>query len=245
MRRIAFILSAITLALMSTTATASTSTEPQALELQVGETRVLPHPGVKRVAIGNGQVLSAVATEGRDVVIFARAEGVSSVHVWASGGKPKAYDLRVVAAGAPRLRAEVESLLARIPGARSTTVGGRIVIEGDDLSDDDRARIAALAERYPAILDFTGQVGWDRMVLLDVQVVEIPTSRMREFGLRWDGVTQGGANAGMAWDAGSRGRMTRPGESIIETAAAGVGRGGLFRSQRLAVRPHRRAGAKW
>ena len=85
MRRIAFILSAITLALTSTTATASTSTEPQALELQVGETRVLPHPGVKRVAIGNGQVLSAVATEGRDVVIFARAEGVSSVHVWAAG----------------------------------------------------------------------------------------------------------------------------------------------------------------
>ena len=228
MRRIAFILSAITLALMSTTATASTSTEPQALELQVGETRVLPHPGVKRVAIGNGQVLSAVATEGRDVVIFARAEGVSSVHVWAAGGKPKAYDLRVVAAGAPRLRAEVESLLARIPGARSTTVGGRIVIEGDDLSDDDRARIAALAERYPAILDFTGQVGWDRMVLLDVQVVEIPTSRMREFGLRWDGVTQGGANAGMAWDAGSRGRMTRPGESIIETAGPVSAAAGYF-----------------
>lgn len=214
MRHIVFILGAITLFL--TPVTASVAQEPQALELQVGETRVLPHPGVKRVAIGNGQVLSAVAAEGRDVVIFARAEGVSSVHVWASGGKPKAYELRVVPAGTPRLRVEVESLLARIPGARSTIVGGRIVIEGDDLSDDDRARIAALAERYPAILDFTGQVGWDRMVLLDVQVVEIPTSRMREFGLRWDGVSQGGANVGVAWDAGSRGRMSRPGESIIE-----------------------------
>ena len=52
-------------------------------------------------------------------------------------------------------------------------VGGSIVIEGDDLSDQDRARIAALAERYPSVLDLTGQVGWDRMVLLDVQVVEI------------------------------------------------------------------------
>ncbi|CAB3959328.1 hypothetical protein LMG6103_05754 [Achromobacter piechaudii] len=178
---------------------------PKALELQVGETRVLAHPGVKRVAIGNGQVLSAIAAEGRDVVIFARAEGVSSVHVWTAAGRATAYELRVVPAGAPRLRAEVDSLLARIPGARSTHVGGRIVIEGDDLSDDDRARIAALAERYPAILDFTGQVGWDRMVLLDVQVVEIPTSRMREFGVRWDGLTQGGLNAGLAWDAGSRG----------------------------------------
>ena len=73
-------------------------------------------------------------------------------------------------AGAARQRAEVEALLARIPSARSMHVGGSIVIEGDDLSDQDRARIAALAERYPSVLDLTGQVGWDRMVLLDVQV---------------------------------------------------------------------------
>ncbi len=101
------------------------------------------------------------------------------------------------------------------------------MIEGDDLSDDDRARIAALAERYPAVLDFTGQVGWDRMVLLDVQVVEIPTSRLREFGVRWDGMTQGGMNAGLAWDAGSLGRMSRPGSEkalVAVEALAGFDR---------------------
>ena len=134
MRCIVLILGAMCLSLWGPAAGA----EMEVLELQVGETRVLPHPGVKRVAIGNGQVLSAVAAEGRDVVIFARAEGVSSVHVWTAKGRTAAYELRVVAAGTPRLRAEVEALLARIPGARSTSVGGRILIEGDDLSDDDR-----------------------------------------------------------------------------------------------------------
>ncbi|WP_447918930.1 type II and III secretion system protein family protein [Achromobacter aegrifaciens] len=198
------------------------------IELQVGETRVLSHPGVKRVAIGNGQVIGAIEAEGREVVVFARAEGVSSMHVWANGGRAKAYELRVVPAGAPRLRAEVEALLARIPGARSTEVGGRILIEGDDLSDDDRLRIAALADRYPAVLDFTGQVGWDRMVQLDVQVVEIPTSRMRDLGVRWDGMSQGGINAGLAWDAGSRGRMSRPGEEILETAGPASRAAGYF-----------------
>ena len=220
MRQVMVILRTLCVAAVTallTPSTAAALANSEVLELQVGETRVLSHPGVKRVAIGNGQVLSAIAAESRDVVIFARAEGMSSVHVWTAAGRAAAYELRVVPAGAPRLRAEVDSLLSRIPGARSTHVGGRIVIEGDDLSDDDRARIAALAERYPAILDFTGQVGWDRMVLLDVQVVEIPTSRMREFGVRWDGVSQGGVNAGVAWDAGSRGRMRRPGEPVIET----------------------------
>lgn len=199
----------------------------QALEMQVGESRVLTQTGVTRVAIGNSQVLSAVATDDHEVVVFARSEGMSSVQVWADGGV-NAYEVRVVPAGALRLRAEVESLLARIPGARSATVGGRIVIEGDDLSDDDRARVAALAERYPEIMDFTGQVGWDSMVLLDVQVVEIPSSRLREFGVRWDGMTQGGLNAGLAWDAGSRGRMARPGEPAIETLAPVSSAAGYF-----------------
>lgn len=200
----------------------------EVIELQVGETRILSHPGVKRVAIGNGQVIGAIEAEGREVVVFARAEGVSSMHVWANGGRAQAYELRVVPAGAPRLRAEVEALLARIPSARSSEVGGRILIEGDDLSDDDRVRIAALAERYPAVLDFTGQVGWDRMVQLDVQVVEIPTSRLRDLGVRWDGMSQGGVNAGLAWDAGSRGRMKRPGEEVIETTGPASAAAGYF-----------------
>ena len=134
---------------------------------------MLSHPGVRRVAIGNGQVLRAADADGQEIVIFGRAEGESSVHVWTDAGRPTAYAFRVVPAGAARQRAEVEALLARIPSARSMHVGGSIVIEGDDLSDQDRARIAALAERYPSVLDLTGQVGWDRMVLLDVQVVEI------------------------------------------------------------------------
>ena len=178
---------------------------------------MLSHPGVRRVAIGNGQVLRAADADGQEIVIFGRAEGESSVHVWTDAGRPTAYAFRVVPAGAARQRAEVEALLARIPSARSMHVGGSIVIEGDDLSDQDRARIAALAERYPSVLDLTGQVGWDRMVLLDVQVVEIPTSRLREVGLKWDGLTQGGVNVGLAWDGGSTGRLERPGESPVAT----------------------------
>ncbi|PJI51717.1 secretion protein, partial [Methylobacterium radiotolerans] len=58
---------AIVLCLCSLPAWSNTQT----LELQVGETRVLPHPGVRRVAIGNSQVASAVAVEGRELVVFA------------------------------------------------------------------------------------------------------------------------------------------------------------------------------
>jgi pilus assembly protein CpaC len=185
------------------------------LDMQVGETRVLTHSGVSRVAVGNGQVLSAIAAEFGEVIVFAREAGETSLHIW-TGKKRAAYAVRVAPAHSRRVRAEVDALLARIPGARGEAVGEKIVIEGHDLSDADRARIAALAERYPQVLDFTGKVGWDRMVLLDVQVVELPRSRLQELGVRWDTTTQGGVNAGLALDAASSGRLgERPGESPV------------------------------
>ncbi|ANN80559.1 secretion protein [Bordetella flabilis] len=218
---------------LSSTFSASVPAAPAGvalLELQVGETRVLTHPGVTRVAVGNGAVVHAVAADSAEVIIFARAEGESSLHVWA-GKKRIAYTVRVAPAQSRRMRAEVDALLARIPGARGERIGNQIVIEGHDLSDADRSRIAALAERYPQVLDFTGKVGWDRMVLLDVQVVELPRSRLTELGVRWDAATQGGLTAGWALDAATSGRLTeRPGESPLAVplrAAPGVGYAGM------------------
>jgi pilus assembly protein CpaC len=200
------------------------------IAMQVGETRVLTHAGVSRVAVGNGQVMNAVAVDGKDVVVFAREEGESSLHVWA-GSQRSAYTVRVAPAQSRRARGEVNALLARIPGARAEAVGDAIVIEGDDLSDADRARIAALAERYPQVVDFTGKVGWDRMVLLDVQVVELPRARVRELGIRWDAATQGGIHAGLGLDAASSARVSqRPGTLALDTplrAAPAVGYLGL------------------
>jgi len=62
--------------------------------------------------------------------------------------------------------------------------------------------------RYPRILDFTGQIGWDRMVLLDVQVVELPSAHLREFGVQWDAVSKGGIQTGLVWQPGSSTRLS-------------------------------------
>jgi len=202
---------------------------PVALTLEVGQTQVVRHESVTRVAVGNGQVVSAVSVDGREVVLFARQEGVSSVHVWTPAGVGAAYEVQVRPAGWAHMQQEVQALLRHIPNVRSSLVGDNIVIEGDDLADDDRVRISALAQRYPRILDFTGQVGWDSMVLLDVQVVELPTSRLREFGVQWDGVSQGGLQAGLAWRPGSGVRPAgTDAADAPPLAMQGMGAGGYF-----------------
>lgn len=198
------------------------------LEMQVGEVRVLAQLEVARVAVGDGQVLNAQAVDGKEVIVFARHAGSTSLQVWNAGGQRRRYRVEVAPEGTRRVLAELRKMLERMPAVRVSEVGDKLVAEGDDLSDDDRARVAALAKRYPQLLDFTGQVGWDRMVLLDVQVVEVPRSRLLELGVRWNSASDGGLNAGLAWDGGSSRFGLRPGESVIDTAFPARAAAGYF-----------------
>ncbi|MER1968083.1 pilus assembly protein N-terminal domain-containing protein [Castellaniella sp. GW247-6E4] len=185
------------------------------LPMQVGEVRVLGIPDAARVAVGDGQVLKAISTDDHEVIVFARRGGSSALHVWSADGHVHRYMVEVAAEGARQLQNELRGVVERIPGARVSAVGDKLLVEGDDLSDADRQRVADLVQRYPQLLDFTGTVGWDRMVLLDVQVVEVPRSLARDLGLRWAARPEGGVNASVAWDSGSTRHADRPGETIV------------------------------
>ena len=96
-----------------------------------------------------------------------------------------------------RYAREISSFLAAIPRARTSIIGDKVIVEGDDLSDLDLAKIDELAKRYPQIVNFTNRLGWEQMVLMDVKVVEFPINELREIGLRWSAA--GGAVFGGIW----------------------------------------------
>ncbi len=198
------------------------------LSLQVGEVKVLAVPNVARVAVGDGHVLNAVTTDEKEVIIFARHEGSSALQIWSSNGQRHRYQIDVAPEGARQMQNELRSVLERIPNARVSVVGDKLMVEGDDLSDHDREKVADLGKRYPQLLNFTSPVGWDRMVLLDVQVVEVPRVQLQELGVRWSPATEGGLNAGLAWDAGSRRLADRPGETVVPMAFPATVAAGYF-----------------
>lgn len=185
----------------------------QLLSLQVGELRVLSVPDVARVAVGDGKVVNAITTEEKEVIVFARREGSTVLQVWSEDGVRVRYEVEVAPEGARRVQQELRAVLERIPHVQISTVGDKLIVEGDDLSDADRERVAELSRRYPQLLDFTGQIGWDSMVLLDVQVVEVPRTQLQELGVRWNGESDGGMVAGLAWDLGTRRWDQRPGSA--------------------------------
>ncbi len=178
--------------------------------LFVGETRVLPAPGLRRIAIGSGKVLSANAIDGREVLLFANASGVSSLVLWDAAGRAKNIKVTVGLGDVGRSAREIATFLSGIANAKTAIIGDKVIVEGDSLGDRDLAKIDELAKRYPQIVNFTSRLGWEKMVMMDVKVVEFPTSLLRELGLKW--TSNGGAAVGGIWAPGRRGNQ--PGLSI-------------------------------
>lgn len=165
--------------------------------MYMGEATTFLTPDVARVAVGNGSIISATAIDEREVLVFGSAVGVSSLTVWDKDGRYASVKITVVPADTSRLLREVSTFLRKIPQASAEVVGDKVIVEGDSLSDLDLAKIEELGKRYPQIVNFTNRLGWEQMILLDVKVVEFPTTYLRDVGLKWTGT--GGAAIGAVW----------------------------------------------
>jgi pilus assembly protein CpaC len=173
------------------------------IDMFVGESRVFPAPGVARIAVGNGKLLSAAALDEKEVILFANGEGTSSLFIWNADGRYQRVKINIVAGDTSRHAREIAAFLATIPNAKTSIIGANIVVEGEQLSDFDLNKIEMLAKRYPQIVNFTNRVGWEKMIAMDVKVVEFPTSLLKETGLKWNGT--GGAAVGAIWGPAGRG----------------------------------------
>jgi pilus assembly protein CpaC len=184
-------------------APANFAAEMPELTMFQGETRVIAEPNAGRLAVGNGKALSAAVLDDREILLIANEVGVSSLHIWTANGRNRRVTVNVVPAETPRVNREIAAFLANIPNARSSVIGDKVVVEGDSLSNRDQARIEELARRYPQIINFTNPVGWEKMIVMDVQIVEFPINMLREVGLAWNAT--GGAAIGGIWMPARRG----------------------------------------
>jgi pilus assembly protein CpaC len=184
------------------------------IEMFVGESRVFPAPGVGRIAVGNGSILTAAALDGKEVILFANAVGTSSLFVWNDDGRYQRVKVNIVPGDTSRYAREIAAFLAGIPKAKTSIIGDKVIVEGDGLTDGDLSRIEMLAKRYPQVVNFTDPLGFEQMVMIDVKVVEFPVTELRELGLKWNGV--GGAAIGGIWSPVRRGNAG-PYQVNIET----------------------------
>lgn len=173
------------------------------IEMFVGESRVLPAPGVGRVAVGNGKIMTAAVLDSKEILLFANEQGTSSLFIWNDQGKHQRIKINVVSGDTSRVSREIAAFVSRIAGAKVSVVGQNVVVEGDRLSNQDLEKIRRIEKIYPQLINFTHPDGWEKMVMIDVKVVEFPKNYLRDLGLRWS--PTGGGTVGAIWAPARRG----------------------------------------
>src|SRR5690606_7000622 len=58
-------------------------------------------------------------------------------------------------------------------------------------SEEQATRIGEVASRYPQIVNLVSRVGRERMIEMDVRMVEIRRNAMQNLGVRWAAAAQG------------------------------------------------------
>jgi len=171
------------------------------LTLYHGEVQVLDLPNVTRIAVGNGEVLRAQVVASNQVVLIGEAAGTTSLRVWTRNGAQFSYQVAVRSFDITQIVRDVQDLLAGEPGLAVRQVDGHVLIEGDVNDARAASRLEALEKIYPQIISTVPvrkaapAVQLDKMVYMDVRVVEIEKKVMRQLGVNWNTQTTGGFNA--------------------------------------------------
>jgi pilus assembly protein CpaC len=161
------------------------------LSLYQGEVQVLNLDNVVRIAVGNGQVLRANVVASNQVVLIGEGPGTASLRVWTRGGAQFTYEVKVHGFDTAQILRDVQDLLAGETGISAKQVDGHVLIEGDYTAARTASRIEALMKIYPQIVSTVPlrkeapSVPVERMVYMDVRVVEILKTTMRKLGVNW------------------------------------------------------------
>lgn len=164
---------------------------PVALSLYVGQAHLIREGPLRRIAVGNGRVLQASSIDERQLLLIPEAPGQSTVHVWRQDGGERSFVVTVIPADAGRLLTEIRAMLGDQPNLATRVVGDKVVIEGHSVSDDQASRIGQISARYPQIVNLVNRVGLERMIEMDVRMVEVRRDALENIGIKWQGPMQG------------------------------------------------------
>ena len=160
--------------------------------MAVGEILTIGLPSVSRVAIGNGKLIKATVVDDGQIVLLAEAAGETAMHVWLKNGRQVTYAITVQAVRHEKLLSDLTSYLQDQPSLRARVVGERIVIEGRYPDHETATKVKALAESFPQVLNLVPEKPTDadplqleRMVQLDLKVIEVKRRALDQLGIRW------------------------------------------------------------
>jgi len=173
--------------------TAATAAKPLGAEiaLLMGETFVVAERGLKRVALGNGKILSAKRLERDQVLLMALQPGSTSLHLWYHDGSERRVMVQVHSGDQEQLLKDVRLWLGKSTHIETRIIGGKVVLEGRARNVQEAQKVKELAQRSPLIMNLVQQAGIEQMIAMEVRFLEVKKSALENIGVNWQKSTAG------------------------------------------------------
>jgi pilus assembly protein CpaC len=138
---------------------------------------------LQRVYVGNPSVIRSFTSTPSEIVVTAKATGISSMVLWDSSGKHSLYTVSVD----PDPEALQASLDEAFPGAnlRAEATQGRLGVSGTVPSDSDSDAVLKLASLYnkDVINSLRVVPVHGKQVQLKLRIVEVDRTKMEQYGI--------------------------------------------------------------
>lgn len=177
-------------------------TIPTQLSLYVGQMVLIKATSISRVAVGSGKALEARVVDQRNLLVTALEAGESTLHIWDNAGRVSSVKVRINVRNLDRIFEEISQLTAGISGVRIMRIGEKIVLDGANLDPAAVARLSEIAQLYgPSVVSFatSERLRVDRMIEVQVRIVEFSKAALDDLGVRWD-TSSSGFNFGLFSD---------------------------------------------
>jgi pilus assembly protein CpaC len=170
------------------------ATHPKALEAQandrkltlvVGQTRVLSASGVREAAVGDAAIAD-VKSSGDRLLVTGVSRGTTNLTLSGSSGRTE-YLIRVLAEDPQALAQDVKDILEGTEGVRMRVVGDRVILTGEIYKEEDARKIELIRELFPQVVSLAEKktLSIDRMIQLDIKLMEVSRQAATQLGLRW------------------------------------------------------------
>jgi pilus assembly protein CpaC len=164
--------------------------EPE-IVMMAGETHVLTEKSLKRLAVGNGKMLSAKRLEQGQILLLGLQPGTTTAHLWFRDGSEKKLLIRINPGDNEDLLRDVRRWLGKKSAIEVRSVGGKVVIEGRAKNAQESQKIRELAERSPMIVNLVQHAGTEQMIAMEVRFLEVKKSALENIGVNWQKSTAG------------------------------------------------------
>ena len=159
----------------------------ETITLSLGQGHLMEVGQVLRIALGSGRVLQANWLDDRQLLLIPEAPGETTLHLWLKGGGIRKYQILVTESNSVRLAQDMNLLLGDNSGVRARALGDRILLEGQNPTEEGAWRAAELVKRYPQVISLVSRRGYEQMINLEVKMIEIGRNALRQLGVRWQG----------------------------------------------------------